>query len=294
VAGIVGAALNSLGVAGVAPNVSLVNLRAGQDSGYFFLQPSVDALTFAGNHGIDVVNMSYYIDPWLYNCADNPADSPEEQAEQRTIIEATQRALNYAHRHGVTLVSALGNDHTDLGNPTFDATSPDFPPGTAHDRNVDNSCIDMPTEGRHVISVSALGPTETKADYSNWGTEQTDVSAPGGFFRDFLGTPQFMTPGNLVLSTYPEALAREEGLIDEDGNPTDDFTIKDCRGSTCGIYEYLQGTSMASPHTVGVAALIVAEYGHWRHGGFGLNPNRVKRILYKTSVDHLRLRAVRP
>jgi subtilisin family serine protease len=65
VAGTIGAALNGLGIAGVAPNVKLVNLRAGQDSGYFFLQPSVDALTYAGDHGIDVVNMSYYIDPWL-------------------------------------------------------------------------------------------------------------------------------------------------------------------------------------------------------------------------------------
>ena len=103
VAGTVGAALNGVGVAGVAPKVDLVNLRAGQDSGYFFLQASVNALTYAGDHGIDVVNMSYYIDPWLYNCADNPGDSPAEQAQQRTIIEATQRALDYAHDHGVTL-----------------------------------------------------------------------------------------------------------------------------------------------------------------------------------------------
>ena len=69
-------AINGLGIAGVAPSVDIVNLRAGQDSGYFFLQPTVDALTYAGDHGIDVVNMSFYIDPWLYNCAANPADSP--------------------------------------------------------------------------------------------------------------------------------------------------------------------------------------------------------------------------
>ena len=55
---------------------SLVNLRAGQDSGYFFLGPTLDALTYAGDNGIDVVNMSFYIDPWLYNCAANPADNP--------------------------------------------------------------------------------------------------------------------------------------------------------------------------------------------------------------------------
>ena len=58
----IGSPINKLGMAGVAPNVTLVNLRAGQDSGYFFLQPSVDALNYAGDHGIDVVNMSYFID----------------------------------------------------------------------------------------------------------------------------------------------------------------------------------------------------------------------------------------
>src|SRR5215218_8601791 len=101
VAGTVAAALNGLGIAGVAPNVTLVNLRAGQDSGFFFLQPSVDALTYAGDNGVDVVNMSYYIDPWLFNCANNPADSAAQQAEQRTVIAATERALAYARAHGV-------------------------------------------------------------------------------------------------------------------------------------------------------------------------------------------------
>ncbi len=127
VAGTIGAALNGLGIGGIAPNVTLVNLRAGQDSGYFFLQASVDALTYAGDIGVDVVNMSYYIDPWLFNCANNPADSPEAQLEQRTIIEATNRALKYAHKHGVTLIAAAGNEHTDLGNPTVDRHQPRLP-----------------------------------------------------------------------------------------------------------------------------------------------------------------------
>ncbi|MEP7191015.1 MAG: S8 family serine peptidase, partial [Roseiflexaceae bacterium] len=153
VAGIIGAALNGLGIAGVAPNVTLVNLRAGQDSGYFFLQSTVDALTYAGDIGVDVVNMSYYTDPWLYNCASNPADSPEDQLEQRTIIEGTQRALRYAHNRGVTLVAAEGNEHSDIGHPASDSTSPDFPPDAARTRTVDNSCLTMPTEGNNVIAV---------------------------------------------------------------------------------------------------------------------------------------------
>ena len=30
----------------------------------------------------------------------------------------------------MTLIAAAGNESTDLGNPTFDATSPDYPPET--------------------------------------------------------------------------------------------------------------------------------------------------------------------
>ena len=93
-AGTVAAALNGLGTAGIAPKVTLVNIRAGQDSGYFFLMESVNALTYAGDIGVDVVNMSYFIDPWLFNCRHNTADSPDEQMEQRTIVEATERALD--------------------------------------------------------------------------------------------------------------------------------------------------------------------------------------------------------
>jgi lantibiotic leader peptide-processing serine protease len=291
VAGSVGAALNGVGIAGVAPKVTIVNLRAGQDSGFFFLQPSVDALTFAADNGIDVVNMSYYIDPWLYNCADNPADTPEQQAEQRTIVAATNRALDYAYEHGVTLIGSAGNEHTDTGNPTSDASSPDYPPGTSHPRTVNNSCLVVPTEGNHVISVGAVGPSTMKADYSNWGTEQTQVTAPGGWFRDFFGTPKFRTNENQILSAYPQSLAQRRGQLNPDGTPNTPNVIRSCQGSTCGYYQWLQGTSMASPHAVGVAALIVSQWGHPAPGGtksgqLDMSPDVVEKILERTATDH--------
>ena len=290
VAGTVGAALNGLGVAGVAPNVTLVNIRTGQDSGFLFLQPTVDALTYAADNGIDVVNMSYFIDPWRYNCAANPADSATQQAEQRTIIEATNRALDYADKHGVTLIGSAGNEHEDTGNPTTDSTSPDYPPGTNYTRSVDNSCVILPTEGNHVISIAATGPSTIKADYSNYGLEQTQVSAPGGYFRDFAGTPQNRQVTNLVLSTYPQSLAIENGDLNPDGTPNTPFVVRDCQGGTCAYYQYLQGTSMASPHAVGVAALIVSQWGHpdgsSKAGQLTMKPKNVEKILERTATDH--------
>ncbi len=287
VASTIGAPINGRGIAGVAPNVTLVNIRAGQDSGYFFLQPTLDALTYAGDLGVDVVNMSYYVDPWLYNCWNNAADTPREKMEQRTIRVATQRAMNYAVHHGVAPFSAAGNEATDLGNPTFDDTSPDYPPGTEHPRTVSNRCIDVPTETNGVNVVSATGLSTRKSFYSNYGTEQTDVAAPGGDTYDSPDGTRDVRLG--VLAAYPTRLARLNGDIDHNGNPTTDAVVKDCHAGSCAYYQYLQGTSMASPHATGVGALIVSQYGHAdpaHPGGLTLNPARTRGILLATAVAH--------
>ena len=301
VAGTMAAAMNGIGVSGVAPNVDIVNVRAGQDSGYFFLTPTVNALTYSGDVGIDVVNMSFYVDPWAYNCLGGaPQDSPEEAAEQDVIIEAMTRALNYAHDHGVTLVGALGNDHDDLANPRDDFSSPDYPGGGEHQRTIDTAtCFDLPVEGAHVIGVSAVGPSERKAYYSNWTTDlasgEIEVSAPGGDYRDFPDTDAYGTPGNLILSAAPLHVLQAVGDVDEDGEITaqgEGFVLKDCRtrpgkkGEECGYYQYLQGTSMASPHAAGVAALVVSSHGKMRgKAGFTLAPDRTAAILMGTATD---------
>ncbi|WP_236789341.1 S8 family serine peptidase [Amycolatopsis sp. GM8] len=290
VAGTIAAAANGFGVSGVAPNVTIVNVRAGQDSGFFFLQPTVDALTYAGDAGIDVVNMSFYVDPWLYNCANNPADSQAEKLEQRTITEAVNRALNYAYRKGVTSVVALGNQHTDLGAPQPDTTSPDYPAASTHPRTIDNaSCLSLPTEGPHTIGVGAFGPSGAKADYSNYGTEQISVSAPGGYFRDGFGTDWYRTNENEILSAYPKNVGVAEGNIDAAGNVTPDGAALGVQKAVAadgrvGYYQFLQGTSMATPHATGVAALIVSQYGKASHGGFGLSPDAVQRVIEGTAA----------
>ncbi|WP_433377376.1 S8 family peptidase [Streptosporangium sp. CA-115845] len=282
VASTIASPVNGRGVAGVAPGVTLVNLRAGQDSGLFFLKPSIEALTYAADAGIDVVNMSFYVDPWLFNCKANPADSKAEQLEQRGIITGMQRALDYARQRGVTLISAIGNSATDLGRPKTDKTSPDYPKEAERTRRIDNSCLNVPAESKGVISVSSVGPSKRKAYYSDYGVEQTDLSAPGG--DEFDGSARYdITKG--ILAAAPEYALRAKGRIGVDGTPKDTSIIRECRDNVCAYYQYLVGTSMAAPHATGVAAILISRFGKPDKSGLTMAPGEVQRLLYATATS---------
>src|SRR6184192_272782 len=149
-AGTIAAALNGIGIVGVAPNVKIAGIKTGNAQGFFFPEAVVCAFVWAATHHVDVTNNSYFADPWEYNCRNDPV--------QRAIWKAESRAILYAEHNGVTVVAAEGNDSDDTAHPTFDRTSPDDT--TPEVRVITNACVIIPVEVPGVIGVTATGAFE--------------------------------------------------------------------------------------------------------------------------------------
>src|SRR5206468_10144761 len=143
-AGTIAAAANGIGIVGVAPNVKIAGIKAGNAAGFFFPEAVVCSFMWAGSHHFDVTNNSYFADPYEYNCRNDPA--------QRAIWKAEQRAIRYAMNQGVTVVAAAGNESDDLSHPTQDVTSPDN--ATPQQRDISNACVVIPVEIPGVVGAS--------------------------------------------------------------------------------------------------------------------------------------------
>ena len=81
---IIAGADNGIGVAGVAPEATIVALKACTIQGFCFADSVAASLRYAGDQRLDVVNLSLFADPYLYFC--------KSEAEQRTILKDIENA----------------------------------------------------------------------------------------------------------------------------------------------------------------------------------------------------------
>ena len=270
-AGTMVAAAKGFGIVGVAPNVRLAAIKAGNSDGFFFPESVVCAFMWAGTHHVDVTNNSYFADPFLFNCRND--------ATQRAIWKAEDRAIRFAMQNGVTVVAAEGNESDDLTHPTQDVTSPDTIPNPSP-RPVTNACVVIPVEIPGVIGVTAAGNSlqdpanpqngYLKSFFSSYGMGVTQVVAPGGDSL-FGRTPQAVN--GRVLSTFPPNQFCRRSVKEPSSDPIEPTVV----------YCYLQGTSMASPHAAGTAALIISEFGNLSSSKGKMSPGQVAAMLEQTA-----------
>lgn len=243
VAGTIAAAINGVGIAGVAPGSKVAAVKIVTDEGYIFPEAAVCAFLWAADNGIQVTNNSYYIDPWELNCRND--------ARQRPVWQAVQRALRYSQAKGVLHIASAGNSNYDLQHKVQDSGSPNDGSAPVEDRTTTGACMVLPGEAPGVVTVSSVGIEARKSYFSSYGQGVVDVTAPGGDTRQ--PNPSRSDVTKAILSTT--------------FNPT----------TGVNGWGYKQGTSMSSPHAAGVVALALSAHP-------GLKPGALAALLERTAT----------
>ncbi|GHF28890.1 subtilisin family serine protease [Deinococcus metalli] len=207
--------------------------------------PIFDAIVDAANRGVNVINMS------LGGTLDR------SNKDDNASWLAWQRVMTYADKKGTLIIASAGNDA----------------------QNSNGTIAHIPSDVPGIMSVSATGVTALKSEagqlvangpdvlafYSNYGAS-TDIAAPGGDCGtnpanglSWCDRPSGNRANRPATWFYHLILS---SVIDPTTGKPD--------------YAWFAGTSMASPHVAGVAALVKAQHPEF-------SPNQLKAYLQRTT-----------
>lgn len=183
---------NSVGIAGVAPNVKIMALRFISEKGEGTTAAAIKAIRYAVDNGAKITSNSW----------GSEGEDPAAGEENRALREAIQ----YAQDKGTLFIAAAGNGHRGTGYDNDRDSAPAYPASYDHDS---------------IVSVAALDSNDHLGSFSNWGLKSVDIGAPG-------------------VNVYSTTV----------GNQYSDKVI-----DVGGVEVTWDGTSMATPHVAGAAAL---------------------------------------
>lgn len=226
VAGIVAAADGGGDIIGVAPKAEIVAVKVlSEFTGSGDFSWINEGIVYAANNGANVINMSLgaTVSKNGFYIDENDELQKVPAIYVQELILAQQRAVDYAYKKGVVIVCSAGN-----GASNYDGNG---------------ALIKLPAELNNVIAVSATAPDywamdylagvdpflDIPSSYTDYGRSLVDIAAPGGD-SDF----------------YPQPYWQYDMILGIGSDNT---------------YWLSDGTSFASPHVAGVAALIISKNG---------------------------------
>jgi len=288
IGGNIGAALDGVGINGIAPKVSLFDLKISEWCGSAFDSSLIGAFQYAADHGIDIVSISFggYLD--------------RSDPDQDAIYQAYVDVVRYARSKGTLIVAAAGNEHIRLGaggqvlnhgqltvpgDPLEDLfglwETPGGIPGviavsatgnvvmpasancTAETIAAPATC--KPTTDAH--QPIAAGAKDQLTYYSNYGP-RIDIAGPGGARKFNLPNADRGGTAGFPDTTADGTTAFEDFSITSNWAleiPCTTFDTTQTLFYPNECYSSIQGTSMATPHVSAVAALIASADKEARH-----------------------------
>ncbi|MCI0610139.1 MAG: S8 family serine peptidase [Anaerolineae bacterium] len=248
VAGIVAAADNAFGTIGVAPEAEIVAVKVlSEFTGSGSFEGVIAGIVYAANIDADIINMS--LGATLKKSGFCDLEGCVTAREVAELLVASGRATTYAYQQGTTVIAAAGNESMDAD----------------HTANL----VFVPAALPHVVSVAATGPLGWALDPS------TDLDVPAFYTNFGQSFINFAAPGGNV----------DFGLFESNVDCTVTFVTVPCWvfdlvfSTISEGWGWAAGTSMATPHTSGVAAIIIGQ------NGGSMNPAHVEQALRAYADD---------
>lgn len=237
----------AVAIAGVTSRTTLIGVKVLGANNFGSLAGVLAGITFAADQGADIANLSL--------------GGGFIKAGNGAFVGLINRTMAYANRQGMLVVVSAGNGSSDLD----------------HDGNIAVQYCGAP----HVVCVSSVGPAtgmleqDTPAFYTNFGRSAISVAAPGGNADAANGFPVSARPwGNDFASRVWSLCAK---YVIAGFTATGAPVLTPCAAGN--RLNGLVGTSQATPHVAGLAALLIAEHG------YSNQPAAVKHAIERSAVD---------